>query len=79
MNLLAGLRRRRNQLDQWDAERILSGLKGARDTTWRQIRTGINMDIAHDIPPGWKQIRLSVTDRVWAFWLWLELSTQLMR
>lgn len=78
MNLVAKLKKRHEQLVQWETDRIL-GFKAVQARTMRQIREGINREVAHYAPPGAKEFSLNWTDKVWALRLWIELNVQLMR
>jgi hypothetical protein len=78
MNLVARLKKRREQLAQWDSERIL-GFSRIPARTMLQISRGINREVQHYNPPGLKEFQLNFIDKIWAIRLWIELNVQLMR
>lgn len=80
MILLSKLKKRREQLNQWECERILNGIHGATARTMHQIAKEVNRDTVQQLlPPRWKEIELNILDRVWAARFWIELNIQLMR
>jgi hypothetical protein len=79
MNLWSRIKRRREQLAEWDAQRHMRGILAVPVRTMRQIRNEINREVAEYGPPEWREFQLGVTDRIFALRLWIELNVQLMR
>jgi hypothetical protein len=79
MNLWSRIKRRREQLAEWDTQRHLRGMLAVPERTMQQIRNEINRVVAEYGPPERKEIKLNLADKLFALRLWIELNVTLMR
>lgn len=79
MNLWSRIKKRREQLAEWDAQRHLRGMLAVPSRTMQQIRDEINRQVGEYGPPERKLFQLNWADRIFALRLWIELNMTLMR
>lgn len=79
MNLWSRIKKRREQLAEWDAQRHLRGMLAVPVRTVRQIRDETHRVVSEYGPPERREFQLNWADKIFALRLWIELNVHLMR